>query len=61
MSGRVTLIPQQQWRAAWLVFAVTAALVTLWVARAATGRAGVAGNRRQPGHFRCSVSVRDLW
>jgi hypothetical protein len=55
------LIPQQQWRAAWLVFAVTAALVTLWVARAATGRAGVAGNRRQPGHFRCSVSVRDLW
>lgn len=34
VSGPVALLLQQQWRAAWLLFALTAAIVTVWVARA---------------------------
>jgi hypothetical protein len=61
MSGPVALILHQQWRAPRLVFVVTAALVTLWVARAATARCRLAPIAKGTGIPRSGRTERHRW
>ncbi|RAE74299.1 MFS transporter, partial [Burkholderia multivorans] len=49
LAGPVALLTVGQWRLAWWAFAVIAAVVTVWVARAVPRRdeTGTQSNRRQ--------------